>query len=367
MLFMASASCTSFKSYSPGSVDGVPKLMAEKATKALGVPYFLPRGVLLVRAEYQKPEKEGAKQKYMITVVQQTRADPTEPQFLHIKENVFYDEKSQIKVQNGLLTSVNAEPNDRTADVIRTVVGMALDLAKMGNMTGGAKRAATATAQTSSTAYGSFDVEIDPFNEQSCQNASEKMAEAGWHFELSAFGTPAGDNTALKGACMKKITKPIDNADSEKGDEAPGPVYRVPTPVVIQLKPLEGFALPENAINGGEGHPNRPEFIMPVPGSYAYVPVRRGFLSKRTTNVAFSQGMPTDVLLEQPSPALEAVKLPASIVKMVGEALPALVKVENKAAPPSALDQIKAENAMLEQQVRQLEFERRIRELGGTP
>lgn len=407
---LMSASCTSFTSYSPQpasrprstkpvttikplfsrecpetEVAAEPPPNSDETTlpdialKSLGVPYFLPKGVLLVKAEYQKPAKAEEKRKYVITVAKAMRADPQAPQFLRIGENAMYDEKSQIKVQNGLLTTVNAEPNDRTADIIKTVVGTALDLAKIAN----GSVPALASAKSSSDEkdkdpdpeFGTFDVEIDPFDAASCEKAAEEMKKAGWSFHLHAWNKDVTNKALLtkEEAETKRrspFSKPIKNSSS--GSQMPGPVYRLPTPVVLELRTVphengKDFVLPKDAVNGGEGAPNRPEFILPVPGTHAYVPIKRGFMTQRTTNVGFTDGMPTDVSLTQPSPVLATVKLPADIVKMVGEALPAIVKVENKAAPITALDQIKAENAMLEQRMKQLEFEQKIRDLGGTP
>lgn len=365
-LSFAAQSCTSFKSYT--NADGKPGMVPDLARKSLGVPYFLPKSVLLVRGEYLKPEKEGGKRKYMVTVSQVTRADHSAPQFLHIKENPMYDEKSDIKVgPNGLLTSVNATPNDRTADIIKTVVGTAIDVAKIANGgVFGAPNVAPAPDQKVPL-FGEFDVEIDPFSSSSCQKAAAEMEEAGWNFVLNAWGKDAATNKAVSAQTTESHASHINGKKPEQGDETPGPVYRLPTPVVFRLKARDRYVLPADAVNGGAGVPNRPEFILPVPGTYAYVPIKRGFMTQRTTNVTFSNGMPTEVSLTQPSPVLAFVKLPADLVKMVGDALPTLVKVENKTTPVSALDQIKADNAMLEQRLKQLEYQQKIRDLGGSP
>ncbi len=347
-------SCAIYKTHAPD--DGQASL-SEKTAKKQGLHYFLPRSKMLIKGAYvQTKDKDGkvVSTSYNVSVSEVRRADPDAPQFAEITENIMYDEDTTLKVDKGLLTSSVAKPKDQTPEIIKTVAGAALDLAKLGPNPFSFKSFKLPLAVPKH--YKPFSVEIDPFVQSSITAALKKMNAAGWSLEVT--GNASKRDQAAPGP--ETLAAKTGKTGSRK---LPGLVYRRPTPVMFTITSYGDYTAAEGTeINV----PDRPEFILPDPTTIAYMPVRRGFMTQRVTTVTFVEGMPSEIALTQPSPVLAFVKLPADIIKMVGEALPAIIKVNTPAASPTDLDLLKAQNALLEQKIKQIEFETKLSQLQSS-
>lgn len=286
-------SCSSYSTYSkPPDKD------------LFGLYYYLPRGYITVSGGYVKKKVDsGTESSFVVAVAQVRVSDDRALMFAHLSENVMYDEDSAISTKDGLLTTATAKPEDKTADIIKTIVQTGLNVAATFD------KAVSATPNE----YIEFDdVKFDPFDEKERDAAVEKLK--GYGLNMTFSNSKAATSLHL---------------DDDKAHS--GLAYRRPYPITVFLAPNGKRKVPDGT---KMVYDQRSSMVLPDPSTVAYVPLRRGFMTKRETSVDFVNGEPIKLGLKAPSPVLGFVKLPADVVKMVGDALPALVKVQPAAKTP---------------------------------
>lgn len=324
------SSCGSFNSYPVGEKGELPQAASSKQ----GLHYFLPRSRLTIEGSYNDIKasdgKTTVRREYVISMKKYNVADPDAPVFAEITENVMYDEDSVVTVKDGLLQSANAKPEDKTGEIIVTLVGTAIDVGRIvasGPMALDVLPPPAATRKPVTP----FLVDFDPF-------IASEVADARHIIERAGFSL-----TSPTSASLDKVSVPVQNEGSGKKkqpDHYSGLAFRPPTAMKV-LVSLNADEFEYQDEMEGEGAARKVKIAadgakmyrssLTVPnvgrGRVAYVPVKRGFMVKRQTNVVFEDGMPTSFDLKAPSPVLGFVKIPAAIAKMVGDAIPTLIKI----------------------------------------
>ena len=351
VLSFSLSGCGSFKSYPPVA-DGI---LPETASNKQGLHYFLPRARLEIEGKYNDIKgadgKTTVRREYGVNVKKYHVADPQAPVFAEITENVMYDEDSVMTVKDGLLQSANAKPEDKTGEIIVTLAGTAIDAARIA--ASGPTALSPENRQRVKAPVTPFLVDFDPFNEAEVGDARAIIKRAGFALTLpgkvSMTGRPA-------------LPSPGKTRSKKVSDHHNGLAFRPPTALRVELAldeksfeyqhEMEGDKV-KTPSNGALKYRSSLTAPNVSPGSIAYVPVQRGFMVKRQTNVTFENGIPTVFDLKAPSPVLGFVKVPAAVVKMVADAVPTLIKVQRDTAKSEVTYQtelIKAQSDLIKAQ-----------------
>jgi hypothetical protein len=368
VLAFALSNCQSFKSY-PAKNGELP----EAASNKQGLHYFLPKARLEIEGKYNDIKgtdgKTVVRREYVVAMKKYHVADPDAPVFAEITENVMYDEDSVLSVKDGLLQSANAKPEDKTGDIIVTLVGTVIDVAKAAGGAPGLKlfsKSLIPNIEKPKKPVTAFLVDFDPADSDALREAETIMNRAGFSLTLT-------------GKKSKSANSGPGKKDGTVADFKDGLAFRRPTALVAQVAlNHEAYEYQnemedkEEKVKGPDGVETtvkksvlktpsagaqmyRASFTVPdtTPNMVAYVPVKRGFMTKRQTDVTFENGIPTKFDLKAPSPVLGFVKLPATIAKMAADAVPTLVKINNdsdKGQLTRETDLIKAQTDLIKAQ-----------------
>lgn len=381
VMVAALSNCQSFKSY-PAQANGtLPKSAANKQ----GLHYFLPKARVEIEGKYNDVKGTDGKtiirREYVVNMKKYHVADPDAPVFAEITENVMYDEDSVLTVKDGLLQSANAKPEDKTGEIVVTLVGTVIDVAKTVGGSPGFKlfnKSLIADIEKAKQPVTPFLVDFDPADTDALAEVRRIMGRAGFFLTLTgkkSNSTNCGDEqTNCKAPCFEN-----------------GLAFRRPTALVAQVtlnhesfeyqNEMEEKDDKDNMVKGPDGKEvpgkkmvlktpavgaqmYRASFTVPDtnPKMVAYVPVKRGFMTKRQTDVTFENGIPTKFDLKAPSPVLGFVKLPAAIAKMAADAVPTLIKINND----SAKGQLTRETELLKAQTDLIKAQNELNSLKTT-
>lgn len=359
---LGTTQCTSFHSYYPA--EG--KELSTNTSSRQGLHYFLPRSQFLIVGKYivPKADEAGAVKRYEVSLTKVNASDPAAQFFAEIDENSFYDENSKLKTVDGLLTTVDAQPEDKTADIVKSLASTALGvmqlLPSLPAVKGGAAPPPPGTEVKPKPTVKNFSKRFDPLDQAERERVLKEIEnEAGVKVTLTPKKNfPSGYWPRTNEKTSKAVFGGERGAATvvKSGDRrVDGLAYRRPLPVHTEIQAV----LPYEDDTKASSLPMKSDMTIPNPGSVAVFPVKRGFMTKRHTVVAFTAGEPTDVQLSAPSPVLGFVKLPEELVKMVGQAVPSIINIRNS----TPVSQTKAQNDLLQMQINQLKLENELRQL----
>ena len=338
--------CQSFKTYVPNDSGDMPEESEDKQ----GLYYSLPRGRLQITGKYTNIKgddgRTNVRRDYNVVIKKYHVADP-DPKaraFTEITENIMYDEDSSLVVKDGLLQSANAKPEDKTGEIIVTLVGTAIDAAKagLGGGLGTLKMMSRTTEKPELKPVTEFATDFDPLDENELAEATKRAANAGFILTLPGINSKTSSSVDLgKGPLTEEdIAGDPTSAKATTKAYKNGLAYRRPKPLVIKIQLDDTHFAYTSGINsdkttfpssGADIYQGKAT-IPDAQAKRALLPVKRGFMTKRQTDVVFEDGQPAKFDLKAPSPVLGFVKLPAAIAKMAADAVPALIKVNHDAS-----------------------------------
>jgi hypothetical protein len=324
-LCLVLSQCNSYTTYSPPAEHTA---LTDKTASMLGLHYFLPRSKITIKGEYVKVENQEGQDElnFVVSTSVMNYADTTAPQFARISVNGFYHEDSTLEVKSGLLNSAIARPEDRTPEIIYALAQTALNLAQIpsGVSPFFFDMRSIQPPLAAKTPFEPFNVSFDPFIKQQREDAERALSRKGWTLSF----TNEQDFPLGSGPKAKPGRSRLGNQPEEPRDvTVPGLAYRRPYPVIQNLNPMDGWDVKPGATRAT--YPERTDMMLPDPSTLAYVPVKRGFMTKRETEVTFTNGEPTKLILQAPSPVLGVVTVPVKVTKMVLDAVPAIIKVQS--------------------------------------
>ncbi len=338
-------SCSSYKSYN--TLDAGSTLRSEVSDKQ-GLHYFLPRAKVVIEGKYKNilgaDGKTTVRRVYEVVVQKANFPDGNAPMFLEMTENGMYDEDTVIDVKNGLLSTATAKPTDQTSQIVLTVVGMAIDAAKIAARGGAGGLESLEAPVATLKPVTEFAVTVDPFDPESVETARREIGEAGFIFTSSvpslrqAGGAEDAELRHALATLQQKNYKVTKQWGRSRGPATPKDVrsgigFRRPTSHTVSLKKKADYDYIKVDVPVSGATQYAGGVIVPDAASApSYLPSQRGFMTKRETIVTFENGEPTKLDLKAPSPVLGFVKLPAGIVKMVGEAIPSVIQVKHDTA-----------------------------------
>lgn len=319
----------------------------------VGINYFLPRSEIRIIGKYEPVEKGSEKKNFVITIMETRFPDASAPRFSAIMEHPIYDEDTKIVVQNGLLNSSNTKPRDQTPEIFRAVVSGALNFAGLPPIAsfvqGGPGK---------QLAPDPFDFTFDPLVPA---NGGSKSP---WEVDLN--------NTFKVIVDMKSVTDcpPSSESTPNPGDKSgEGNKSKESTAVSLGLafRPLRPVEIKIRERTAGSANIIIPDktFLIPDNSRVEVFPVTRGLFTQRETDVVFKDGIPEQIHLKQPSPVLSVIRLPLDLLKSVSDALPAIIKVQYPNQAIVELETIRNQNAILEQQIKKVEMDSKLRDLGN--
>jgi hypothetical protein len=290
--------------------------------KPNGLQYFLPKAEITIVGKYEPVEKGSEEKKFVITKTKTCFPDANAERFTEIVENVFYDEDTKITVQNGLLSSSNTKPKDQAPEIIKTVVSAVLNA---GGLNPSGLLPGTDLKSKSKREFGYV---FDPFVPHDRKN--------------------------IGGYLLTVEVGERNNVGIIAKEPSSGLAFRPLVPVTVRLRDPNNESFVDDQV-----------FLVPDTreGSERRVPVTRKVFTQRETEVVFTNGSPEQIHLKQPSPVLAIARLPLDLIKAVGDALPAIVKVQYPDKTVAKFEALKAENAILEQKIKQVEMDNKLRSL----
>lgn len=370
-------SCQSFKTYVPNDSGDMPEESEDKQ----GLYYSLPRGRLQITGKYTNIKgddgKTNVRRDYNVVIKKYHVADP-DPKaraFTEITENIMYDEDSTLVVKDGLLQSANAKPEDKTGEIIVTLVGTAIDAARagFGGGFGPLNKSIRTTEKTELKPVTEFAMDFDPLDEDELAEAKKRAASAGFSLDLPGINPKydSNDDPAKAPLTGEGIASDPPSRKAATKAYKSGLAYRRPKTLVIKLQLDETRYAYTNGINadktpfpssGADIYQGKAT-IPDAHARHALLPIKRGFMTKRQTDVVFEDGQPTKIDLKAPSPVLGFVKLPAAVAKMAADAVPTLIKVNHDASK----GQLTRETELLKAQSDLIKAQNELNNLRTTP
>jgi hypothetical protein len=365
------ASCTVYKSHFPGQETGTNAMVLPEDTgKKQGLHYFLPRAELVIIGSYQETKDavgDVVEKQYVTSVTKTNKPDAAMPLFVEITENVMYDEATTLKAPNGLLNSSVTKPEDKTGEILETLAATIVEVARI-NAYRTSALADERVAAPPTNLVRPFRIKIDPLDPKSREAGIKKAKDCGIDISIdNVFDAPPGTTPRESIAAKNGMLQRRQSATKKDVTNANGLAYRRPQMLRLSFATAANFVFDKSVSKGqpvGSVSDNMAvqDTTVPDPRTLAVIPIKRGFMSRRETNVTFVQGEITEFDLKQPSPVLGAVKVPFNIVKMVGQAIPAILQVKQDAP----VKEMKSQNDLLQMQINQMKLENELRQLQQT-
>lgn len=281
----------------------------------VGNYYFLPRGVVRIVGG----EADGV---YTVKITRFNVPDASARYYLRQNHNPFYDDATLLEVDAaGLLATTNVVTEDKTPAIIDKVTETLVNVAKISANLGGSPFGIRSIKQVAKQKLLPFNCTFDPLIPSEVDTARRQMKDCG--FSLSVSSADADGKGSTPVAAGKLATS--------------GVYYRPPVTVQIRVTTLGDF----------DGHMIESSTVrVPDPRHIAVLDLRRPFLVKKTTNLAFVDGDLKKVDYTKPSEALAFVSIPASVTGKIAEALPSIIQVKDSRANAG----LQAEKARLDAQ-----------------
>ncbi|WP_119390377.1 hypothetical protein [Taklimakanibacter lacteus] len=256
-----------------------------------GIIYSLPRGYLPVSI------KTDASNNVVITEpTQKILPDPNTKFSLTLRNSAFaHDDQTVTTTADGLLSTVNAINEDQSVEIVKKIIELVTNVAKVGVVRLAAPRQFSVTTV------------IDPFNPRGELHRLEEIT--GFKFAI----------TDLSGAKLPRYDEEYERQVTASCDASV--CFRILTPVMLtisgQSKESEVLA--------------RFVVLVPNPRLIGTYDVRRGPCIKKTNELAFTNGVLTKIRVDKPSEVLGCLSIPIDVAKAI-VSIPAelfKVKLEN--------------------------------------
>ncbi len=324
--------------------SGIIQSKKEPASSTTGIFYCLPKGIVQL-----KFMPSGSKDdKPLLQIITKYVPDPELRFNLYYKKNTAYDDNINICVsKEGLLKSVDVTTEDRTKDVIVTVVETAKEIAKfVMAFPGGELRG----KDSSQIRY--FDIAFDPkdFIVDGKGEAKLQTSEAGE--KLQGVGI-----RELKIIRMFDFSK-VKVADADTENNHNGVFYKPLLPYKLSFDHSVTLNSPtedKKTVKSTE-YVNHYELIVFLPNEapVVAVDVERAFFVKKVTKLAFADGILESVQIAKPSELLASARLPLEIVKSITSIPSEIIQLkidyssDNRKLYEAQKQEIDAKNTLIE-------------------
>lgn len=336
----------------------------EPANNTTGIFYSLPKGIVQLKF---MPLNSREKQP-LLQVMTKYVPDPERHFNLYYNRNIAYDDNISISVsREGLLKSIEVTTEDKTKDVVVTVVEIAKEIAKFFiAFPGGDLREVDA----SRVKY--FDIAFDPRD-----------------FIVDAKGEPrsqiteTGENLKDYGIEKLRVIRMFDSskvkmADAGAEDSHNGIFYKPLLPYKLSFDhclPVTVAGTAKEAKQTAEPlkYVNHYDLIIYLPNEapIVAVDVERAFFVKKVTKLTFADGVLESIQVSKPSELLASAHIPLDIVKSITSIPSEIIQLKidysskNEKLYEAQKKEIDAKNALIETMKK--ENEPTSKSSGGAP
>lgn len=279
----------------------------------VGHYYFLPKALISITGA------KAAGGEFTITVARQLVADRRARYFLRWTQNGIYeDDIKQFKVNtDGLLTNVDVETTDKSGEAIKDLVQTTINAFRIAGRVPKLEKGGPATDEAGDLIP--FKYVFDPLDANEVSDVKRRLRGL-QHITLhisdehlsvrSSVVADIGGGVAGDGKLThESIVLP------DKG----GVFYRPPTVVDMRLE-----------FNSDGRYPivERSAVMVPDPDHVACYRFGRSPLVKRKTGLTLVAGMPSETVLNRPSPIQAGTTLLKDVSETVANAIPTLINVK---------------------------------------
>ena len=258
----------------------------------MGHYYFLPKALLTVAGA---PDAAGF---FAVSITPSLVPDRDHQYFIKWRPNgLSEDTITNLDVDSdGLLTSINYSAEDKTGTVVTDLVSSGINVFKA---------AGTLRSAAISEKRAPFKYTFDPLNGSETAQVTAELRRL-HKIDLRIIPTrPLGSD------------KNIVVAGNRPALDDRGVFYHPPTTLEIRCRDLREPSLARAVVT------------IPDLGRIATFRLARSFLTKRETNLTFVRGVPTKLYFKQPSVVQGATGLLSNVTKVIGEAIPTLITVND--------------------------------------
>jgi len=234
--------------------------------------------------------------------------DRNERYLLKMKPSAFADDFIQLKVTNGLLSSVTLTNSDQTLGILSNLVQTVVEsLQAASGLPKAAKSPKATVVETSRTNYVTNLFLIDPFAEVAA-GTIDKALTPDISINLSDFTSEvkALDVEAKDEADLARLVR------EGKATGVTAPVYSDPGGVFY--RPLESFYV---SVTGADGRIVPAIVKMPNKAMRYQLAANRAAFVKQGLNMNFQEGIPMSVTLNKPSQAAALTAFPLNVLKQL--------------------------------------------------
>lgn len=322
----------------------------------VGNYYFLPKAKVQIDGT---PGEKGAA--YTIAISQTNEPDRNHRYFVRYKGSTFSEDTYTLAVDaKGLLQTVNLQSEDKSPAIINKLADTVVSVLSADANAAGMNR----NAATEPFTERPFSVGFDPQSTEEVSNAQAVVTEAGFLLTID----PIPPNTRRQRQPSrgdKEIATPRTLASSSEVRQraSEGVFFHPPTTVTLTISPKTRARVLLTKPT---------EIRIPDKHQLAIFDLRRLPLVKRTTNLAFSEGMLTNVGETRPSQTLAIVTIPADLAGKAAAAIPAIIKIQNETANAGTIAEtarLKAQTDLLSQETARLKAQAALAQQvkgGGT-
>jgi hypothetical protein len=263
-------------------------------------------------------------------------ADKTTRRFLRYNPNILHKDVIKLRVNNlGLLETANATTTDETATVLTNMAKIAGRLVRV------TETFATGDGTPKAPPKKSLNIDtvIDPLDRNAVYRLQEEFASFGYEFHIEEF--PKVCDTAKSLPQAAECGQDVAN-HGHSSKPTVGIQFRRPKVYSIRIHPT-----------GQLNNQKRWSILLPSgdEGIYASIPTRGSFIQK-TTDLTIINGMLTGIDISKPSELAAASGIPVAILDEIISSFEGLITVK--------VNHATSQNALLDQQLRQLEIERKL-------
>lgn len=316
----------------------------EPANNTTGFFYCIPKGIIQLKFM----PTDGKDKQPLLQVMTRYVPDPGLRFNLYYNRNIAYDDNINVLVsKEGLLKSIDVSTEDKTKDVIVTVVEIAKEIARFFiAFPGGPLK----EADISRIKY--FDIAFEPGNfiVDGKEEPKPQITETGENLE--DYGIEK-----LRVIRMFDSSK-VKTADADTGNKHDGVFYKPLLPYKLSFDHTVTLASTqkEGQSTAETKYSNHYDLIVFLPDEspIVAVDVDRAFFVKKVTKLAFSDGVLESVQIAKPSELLATAHLPLDIVESITSIPSEIVQLkinyssDNEKLYEAQKKEIDAKNALIE-------------------
>lgn len=334
----------------------------EPANNTTGIFYSLPKGIIQIKF---MPLNSREKQP-MLQVMTKYVPDPELHFNLYYNRNIAYDDNINVSVsKEGLLNSIEVTTEDKTKDVVVTVVEIAKEIAKFFIAFPGGE-----LKEIDASRIRYFDIAFAPENFIVDAKAEPKSQI-----------TETGENLKDYGIEKLRVVRMFDSskvktADADTENSHNGVFYKPLLPYKLSFDHSIPVTVASTTNEGRKTteavkYVNHYNLIVYLPNEAptVAVDVERAFFVKKVTKLSFADGVLETVQVAKPSELLASAHIPLDIVKSITSIPSEIVQLKidysskNEKLYESQKKEIDAKNALIET----MRKEHAAKENGGAP